>query len=821
MRCRKSLNSVLCFSLVLIILSSCNHKNSSFYSQREQDFNPGWKFVRDSLSGAEGPDFDDSGWRIVDLPHDWSIEDYPASDTAHLGPFDKNLPMGRDVGYLGGGTGWYRKTLIITPEHRDKEVIIYFDGVQSEMTLWVNGREAGHHVYGYTPFYFNITPYLNPPGEKNILAVRVYKPDRNSRWFTGAGIYRSVSISYLEPVHVDIWGISIITQAENKKDIHLKVDVVNDENDVADVDIVTHIISPKGKVVTKVKTSGTVPAGTRKTFLAKAKIKNPVKWDIDNPELYVAKVQVLKDDEVVDEYVRTFGIRSISFSAEKGFLLNGKTVLLKGGCVHHDNGLLGAAAFKAAEKRRVRIMKENGFNAIRTSHNPPSKYFLDACDELGILVIDESFDAWVKPKRPNDYHLYFKDWWKKDLEAMVLRDRNHPSVIMWSFGNEIQERADPGGLKRAREMIELIKSIDNTRPVTQAICRFWDNPGRKWDDTAPAFALLDVAGYNYQWQRYETDHEKYPDRIMFGSESFPLEAFDNWQKVKELPYVIGDFVWTGMDYIGESGIGHSVYTNKDDDSKTFLMPWPWYVAWCGDIDITGNKKNQSFYRNILWGKSKLEVLVHEPVPFGMVEKTSAWGWPNERTSWNWEGHEGDSLIVHVYTSYPAVRLELNGQLIGEQKVSENSRYTAVFQVPYEPGTLKATALQNGEKRDEKLLKTSGPLAQIRLMPETEIMPSGRGEIVYIRVEGDDGSGHLVADSEQQMTVKVNGVAELLAAGNGSPVVEGSIQDNMFRLFRGRGLIVIRSTGKAGSIHVSVETVDGLKGETSLEAKPLP
>ncbi len=814
----KSLNSIFCFSLVLVLILSCNNKNKSFRSQRDQDFNLGWKFVRDSLAGAEQPDFDDSGWQLVDLPHDWSIGDYPASDTAHLGPFDKDLPMGQDVGYLGGGTGWYRKKLVVTPENEDKEVILYFDGVQSEMTLWVNGRKAGHHVYGYTPFYLNITPYLNTPGEKNILAVKVYKPDQNSRWFTGAGIYRAVTISYVNPVHVVTWGVSVKTQGENEKDIRLNISVANADKDPANVAIVSRIISPEGKVLTKAKAIGKIPAGSRKAFPVKVKIKDPVLWDTDNPMLYTAKIQVLKDDEIVDEYLQSFGIRSIAYSAKKGFLLNGKTVLLKGGCMHHDNGLLGAAAFKAAEKRRVRIMKENGFNAIRTSHNPPSAYFLDACDELGMLVIDESFDAWIKPKRPNDYHLYFKDWWKEDLEAMVLRDRNHPSVVMWSFGNEIQERADPQGLDWSRQMIDDIKSMDDTRPVTEAVCDFWDNQGRKWDDTAPAFALLDVAGYNYKWQKYETDHKQYPERVMFGSESFPKEAFDNWQKVKKLLYVIGDFVWTGMDYIGESGIGHSVYRKNNDEGKTFLMPWPWYVAWCGDIDLIGDKKPQSFYRDILWGNSKLEILVHEPVPFGMVERTSFWGWPNEMPSWNWDGHEGDSLTVHVYTSYPVVRLELNGNVFEEQRVSQNTRYTAVFKVPFEPGTLRATAMQNGEKREEKVLKTSGPAAQIKMIPEMEVLSADRGEIGFIRVEVYDEAGNFVSDSDQQLKVKISGEAELLAAGNGSPVMEGSMQDEWFRLFRGKGLIIIRSTGKKGSVHVSVETPEGIRTEASFAAR---
>ncbi len=791
-------------------------------SKRSLDFNAGWKFVRDSIPGAENPDFDDSNWRVVDLPHDWSVEDYSPGDTNHVGPFDKNLPMGRDVGYLAGGTGWYRKELIVKPEDRGKKVIVQFDGVQSDMILWVNGRKVGRHVNGYTPFYFDITPYLNGSGEKNLLAIRVYKPDQNSRWFTGAGIYRTVRISYLDPVHTDIWGVHIQTSGETSGTsvVHCDVSVINQDELSAGVTVKVSIRSPEGKPERTVKKEGNIDAGGQKTFLLKVKIKEPVFWEPDHPRLYTAKITIGKDGKTVDEYVQKFGIRTLSYSAGKGFLLNGRPLLLKGGCMHHDNGLLGAAAFRNAERRRVRIMKENGFNAIRTAHNPPSGYFLDACDELGMLVIDESFDAWVKPKRPNDYHLYFKEWWKKDLETMLLRDRNHPSVIMWSFGNEIQERADASGLALARQMIDFIKKFDNTRPVTQAICRFWDNAGKEWKDTAPAFALLDIAGYNYQWQKYESDHRKFPQRIMFGSESTSMEAFENWERVKQLPWVIGDFVWTGMDYIGESGIGHSIYRKKEDEKKTFLMPWPWYVSWCGDIDLTGNKKPQSYFRDILWENSKLEILVHEPIPPGLVERTSYWGWPNEVPAWNWKGHEGDTLPVHVYTSYPQVRLEVNGRLIGEKKVSKDTRFTATFQVPYEPGTLKVTAMEKGEVRGEKVLKTSGPLARIRLDFDKDILHAGKGEVAFIKVTSYDNDGNPVPDSDMQLKVKVSGAATLLAAGNASPVIRGSIQDDVFRLFRGKGLIIIRSTGKKGSVHISVDSGEGVSAETGLMVQPV-
>lgn len=808
---------VLSYFLVLSLFFRCNKKNESFISERNLDFNPGWKFIKDDIQGGDNPNYNDSEWRLVDLPHDWSVEDYPIKDMDHSGPFNKNLPMGQDVGYLAGGTGWYRKELVIEQKNAGREVILNFDGVQSEMTLWVNGHKAGHHVYGYTPFYYNITQFLNAPGEKNVLAVRVFKPEQNSRWFTGAGIYRPITISFLDPVHVDVWGVEVQTETVNSNGaaLELGVRVGNNCKSLTDVTVETDIISPKGHVVATAVAQGSIPVDKKRSFSLVINLENPTLWDLNTPALYVAKVHVLRNGNVVDEFFQPFGIRTIHFSTDKGFLLNGNPVLLKGSCIHHDNGLLGAMAFKNAEIRRVRIMKDNGYNAIRTSHNPPSRYFLDACDELGMLVIDESFDAWFKPKRPNDYHLYFKDWWKRDLETMLQRDRNHPSVIMWSFGNEIQERADSSGLAIARQMIDFIKSLDDSRPVTQAICRFWDNPGKTWEDTAPAFGLLDVSGYNYQWMKYESDHEKNPDRIMFGSESVPNEAFENWQKVKQLPYVIGDFVWTGMDYIGESGIGHSICHKKSGEKDLMLMPWPWYVSWCGDIDLVGNKKPQSYYRDILWENSKLEVLVDEPLPNGMIEKTSYWGWPNRMPSWNWQGHEGESLLVNVYSSYPMVRMELNGRLIGKKRVSENTRYTAIFRVPYEAGTLKVIGVVDGNDCEEIILKTTGPVVKLKLVLEHKGIFAERSDVAYIKVEGYDKADNAVPDSDLKMKVKIEGAADLLAAGNASPTMDGSMQDNDFRLYNGKALIIVRSSGHSGPVYVTVESDDGIIAETDL------
>ncbi len=803
-------------SMAFLLPTACTFDVAKSGSVRDQDFNAGWRFSSGNTDGAENPAYDDSGWRKVDLPHDWSVEDLPVQDSNHIGPFYKLMKDGHDVGYLEGGTAWYRKSFSIDPENRHKQVILNFDGVQSEATLFVNGKEAGRHVYGYTPFYFNITPYLKDDGSPEVIAVKVFKPEENSRWFTGAGIYRPVTVSFLDPVHISTWGVGITTLPEdrNTDGVELSVEIFNQDSTDAKITVRAQIITPQNVALDGVEKTVSVPTGQSSAVLLTSHVIDPQRWDTEHPLLYTAKITLLRGERTTDEYNTSFGIRSIRYSAKTGFLLNDSMVLMKGACMHHDNGLLGAAAFARAEERRVEIMKKNGYNAIRTSHNPPSKAFLDACDKLGILVIDEAFDAWMKAKRPNDYHVHFADWWKKDLAAMVLRDRNHPSVIMWSIGNEIPERSDPSGLEIARKLIDEVRSIDTTRPVTEAVCEFWDNQGKDWDYSSHAFSVLDIGGYNYQWKNYEKDHEKFPGRIMVGTESVAKEAYENWRLVEEQPYVIGDFVWTGWDYLGEASIGHATWRSPSDGPDQFALPWPWYVSNCGDIDILGNKKPQSYFRDVVWGESNLEMAVHVPAPEGKEEVVFFWGWPQEYQSWNWAEEVGRTLDVTVYSSYPKVRMELNGESLGEKEIAPGSGYKAVFAVPYQPGELKVSGIVNGEVSESKVLKTTGPVVGIRLSPERKKIGADPGEIAYIDVVAVDADGNVVPDSNVKVQVSIGGEAVLIAAGNASPYAEGSMQDGNFNLFRGKGMVIVRSTGKKGKIRISA----GSEGIASTEAE---
>ncbi|MBN1790229.1 MAG: DUF4982 domain-containing protein [Bacteroidales bacterium] len=802
---------VICLvPLCLLFMAGCRTSQQVNLAERDRLFNDGWKFVRDSLVGAEQPGFDDSQWLNVDLPHDWSIADLPDGQE-QIGPFSKKSSGATSTGYALGGTGWYRKHFILPKNDAGKTVILRFDGVYMEAEVWVNGKVAGNHVYGYTPFYFDITPLLNETGEDNIIAVKVLNTGRNSRWYSGSGIYRNVHLTVTQPVHIAVWGVRVTMTVDPGESARVSLDInaLNDSKEDVSARIITQIKAPDGIISATTEDTVTISASGEALLKQIMTVDDPRLWSVSSPALYQADVTVEVKGKITDRFVQSFGIRTIEVSAEKGFLLNGEPVELKGACMHHDNGLLGAAAFDRAEERRVEIMKANGFNAIRTSHNPPSEAFLNACDRLGMLVIDETFDMWERPKNPQDYHRFFKSWWKKDVKAMIMRDRNHPSIVFWSIGNEINERADTSGVRIAKSMISFIRQMDTTRFFTNAICEFWDNPGRRWEATAPAFELLTVGGYNYQFQRYESDHELFPERIMMGTESVPMDAFGNWQQVERHPWVIGDFVWTGMDYLGETGIGHTQYLTGDQ-KDVFAMTWPWFNAWCGDIDITGYKKPQMLYRDVIWGNSQLEINVHAPVPVGKTEKISYWGWYDEWPSWNWQGNEDKPLRVSVYTKGSRVRLELNNRVIGEKEVSEATKLTATFDVPYEPGELKVTAYDRENILAVKVLKTTGSPAGIRLTADRNPIRADRNDLSYINIEIVDEFGQLVNDAARQVKLSLSGNGAIAGSGNACPFDMESIGQPVITTFRGRAQVIVRPSADPGTITLKAEG-EGLEG----------
>lgn len=763
---------------------------------QRQRFTTGWRFyLGDIVDRWWWGEPDDSTWRLIDLPHDWSIEldRDPAS------------PGGASVGFFPGGRAWYHKRFQAPEEWRGKKVLLEFEGVYMNAEVWLNDDYLGRHPYGYTSFWCDLTPYLRA-GAENLLRVHVDNAAQpNSRWYSGSGIYRPVWLYVADRVHVAPWGVYVSTPevSATGATVRVRTTILNERDGAQEVTVRSRIVAPDGLPVTVTETQAAIEAGGRHECSQDLTVASPLLWSPDTPHLYRLLTEVLAGGEVVDRASTPFGIHSLSFDAQEGFRLNGRPLKLKGGCVHHDNGVLGAASYERSEERRVELLKASGFNAIRCAHNPPAPAFLDACDRLGMLVIDEAFDCWREGKNPYDYHTVFEDWWRRDIESMVLRDRNHPSIIMWSIGNEVAERdGHSGGAELARALADHVRALDPTRPVTAAV-----NGGHSWpwERTDSVFAALDVCGYNYQAREYRPDHGRHPARVMYGSESTPGEAFDHWMSATELPYVIGDFVWTSLDYLGEAGIGRV----RAEGDRAFLGGYPWHQANCGDIDLCGFKRPQSHYRDVLWQSgSPLYIAVHPPYPDGKEPPVTYWGWPDVWPSWTWPGCEGKSLRVDVYSSCDRVELFLNGRSLGTKPTTREERYIATFEVPYEPGVLTACGYIGDRQAARCELKTVGPAQGIRLCPDRSVLKAEPGDLSFVTVEVIDGQGlvHPLADHTIYFTVK--GEGSIAAIGNGNPVSTERYRGNQRRAFRGRCLVVVRANGTPGQILLRAQA-DGL------------
>jgi beta-galactosidase len=806
--------------------------------KRENNFDGGWLFLKSDAPGAENAAFNDSVWRALDLPHDWSLEDLPqtvtngpsAAPTATptpanppatgggrgrgranfpvVGPFSPESPGGAATGYTLGGTGWYRKHFVLGKQTLGKRITIEFDGVYMNSDMWLNGHHLGNHPYGYTAFAYDLTDFLNPPGQENVLAVRVRNEGRNSRWYSGSGIYRHVVLQVTDPLRVGQWGVSVTTPrvTKQKATVNVVTTVENGRNAGTAFTLRVKLRGPTGRTLQTGETNVQAAAGGRVEIPLTLDVKSPPLWSLDSPRLCQADVEILVGGKVVDSTTTTFGIREIKFSVENGFTLNGVPVKLRGACLHHDNGPLGSEAIDRAEERRVELMKANGYNAIRTSHNPPSTAFLDACDRLGVLVLDEAFDCWEQGKNPDDYGKYFDAWWQRDLDSMILRDRDHPCVILWSIGNEVPQRVNERGYVIAKQLSDEVHRLDPTRPVTEAICAPWD--GRPWSATATAFSFLDVGGYNYQVGQYERDHQTFPNRIIVGTESYPSGTAENWRAVERDPWVLGDFVWTGMDYIGEAGLGAARLDNERG---------VYFDAYCGDLDICGFKKPPSYYRDVVWGRSELEMFVHRPIPPGRRESVAGWGWPDELASWTWPGNEGQPMQVAVYSQCDTVRLELNGKAIATNQVSR-SRLTARFEVPYAAGELKAVGLKNGKIVATKTLRTVGPAKKIRLTVDRATIRADRNDLAYVTVEITDASGNVMPDASNLVHFKLAGPGELAAVGSGAPNVLESFHQPQHTAWHGRALAILRPLGPSGKLTLRAEA-DGLSaGQVTVRIK---
>ncbi len=792
--------------------------SAAAHPERVQAFCDGWRFHRGDVADADAAAFDDSSWRILDVPHDWSIEDLPGNSDegrgaiwtagktpVRIGPFDMYASAGEGAtGWTVGGVGWYRKTFAKPRVPSGGKLELRFEGVYMNSDVWLNGAHLGNHPFGYTEFAFDLTPHLRDGN--NTVAVRVNNTGRNSRWYSGSGIYRKVWLSTVGDLFIPVHGV-YVTTVEAAPDAALLNIEITVESGAADrqATVRARIVDTGGEVAGEARQSVSVATGARATATCSMRLQDPRLWCLGDPHLYRAEVILEADGKVADATALNIGVRKVEIDAAHGLRINGENTKLRGGCVHHDNGPLGSAAISRAEERRVEILKANGFNAIRTSHNPPSPDFLDACDRLGMLVLDEAFDCWEVAKNPDDYHLYFKDWWQRDLESMILRDRNHPCVVLWSIGNEVNERATPRGIEIGKQLAAYAHELDPTREVTAAITGPYDRPGQTWKDMEPAFTYLDVGGYNYQTSDYEKDHALYPDRIIVGTEAFPTQVFQDWRAIENDGWVIGNFVWTAIDYLGESGIGSASIGPRQEGFGGGGSTYPWFISYCGDIDVIGNKKPSSYFRDVVWRRSQVEMAVQRPVPVGLTESFGGWGWSDELRSWTWPGFEGTPVNVRVYTRADQVKLLLNGKEMGSKDLTGQDALKAEFRVPYSPGELKAVALANGREIGSIAFATVGVPHKLVLAPDRTKMKASRDDLSYVMVTVVDESGNPVPDAVVPVSFFVSGDGEIAAVGSANPKDVASFRQPRRDTFHGKCLVVVRPTGKRGAIEVRAES----------------
>lgn len=707
----------------------------------------------------------------------------------------------------------------------------------------VNGNIAAFHPYGYTSFLVDLQPYLIYGVENEINVVVNNSAQPNSRWYSGTGIYRHVWLRIGEGIYIRPWGVFVTTPqaVRARSEVAVATEVNNDTNNMVACILHTTILDVNGKSIAQVQTPLDLRAHSTVTARQTLTVADAHLWSVDDPDLYTLTSQVLAGPRIWDAERTIFGIRSISIDSTNGFRLNGEPMKLKGGCVHHDNGLLGSASYDRAEARKIELMKAAGFNAIRCAHNPPAPAMLDACDRLGMLVIDETFDCWRMGKNINDYHLYFEDWWQRDTKSMVMRDRNHPSIILWSIGNEVPERTGvSNGAAWCKKQVDCIRVLDGTRGITSALPALFENifadpdfdpqqlenlfdignkiptdPEKdRWGIvTRPFLALLDVGGYNYLNNRYEFDSRQFPERVICGTETWPHQAYATWNDTRRLPNVIGDFVWTSIDYLGESGIGK---VSIDEPEGVFFMQdqWPYHMATCGDIDICGFKRPQSYFRDILWGERTDPFLgVYHPQYYGKKITFNPWGWEPVSDTWTFPGWEGKPTRVDVYSADEEVEVWVNGVSLGRKPSGAACQNKTSFEVIFTPGMIEAAGYTGGKETGRMALKTTSEPVALRLTVDRTNIQRVYGDLAYITVEIVDRFGAVVKQAENAVSIDVTGPGVQLALGSSNPLTEELYTQKTRKAFDGRLIAVVRSQGESGDILVKA-SAEGCRQQRS-------
>lgn len=823
------------FFLLIASLIMASSYNVNAQERIIEDFNFDWSFKLGDDQQFATKDFDDSSWRELHLPHDWSIE----------GEFSKDNPSTPGGGALPGGIGWYRKHFR-SPKLDGRHIAIEFDGIFMNSTVFVNGHKVGFRPYGYSSMSYDITPYLNPQGEENIIAVRCDNSEQpNSRWYAGCGIYRNVRLVNTANVFVDYTGTYITTPEISKErgTIKAQVSISNLRNDASKVTLENKILDAKGRCVAKNSVTKAINAGASADMEMTIEVNNPILWDVYNPYLYSVKSSVVVDGKVVDDYITPFGFRYFEFKADTGFWLNGRNLKLKGVCMHHDLGALGTAVHRRGLERQLDILQSFGVNAIRTSHNPPTPELLDMCDERGILVMDEAFDMWRRAKTRYDYARYFDEWHQKDLIDFIKRDRNHPSIVMWSVGNEILEQWNSNddvklddlpaeqrnllinfisenatgnkddvekntNVLLTRHMVATLKKYDNTRPVT-AGC----NETRPTNNLIRSGAL-DIIGFNYHVQDYDSVKEWYPNMPFIGSETasslnsrgfyihpstkinvvperwdaphqtdhHQCSAYDNsrapwatlheeaWVAVRDRDFCAGTFIWTGFDYLGEP----TPYS------------WPSRSSYFGIVDLCGFPKDCYYmYRSEWTNNPTLHLFPH----------------------WNW--NVGDKIDMWVYyNTADEVELFLNGKSLGKRTKTSDRLHAIWENVEFEAGEITAIGYKNGKEILRHSRKTAGKAEKIVLTADRKVLKADGYDLAYVTVECADAKGNLVPTAMNQLYFEVDGVGELVGVDNGNAAGGESLNGNKMKLFNGKAIAIVRTKrNESGKITLKVTSDD--------------
>jgi beta-galactosidase len=786
--------------------------------ERRTPFDAAWRFEKGDSAGAEMPGFADGGWRALDLPHDWAIE----------GPFDPKIsPHQGSLPFFG--VAWYRKRFTVPESARGRYYAIEIDGAMSNAAVFLNGHELGRRPYGYIGFSLDLTPHLVFGGE-NVLAVRLAPEPESSRWYPGAGLYRHVWIDATGPVHVDHWGTYVTTPAVDQggATVAIRTELRNREGEAAAVVLETRILDAASREVASSASRPTVPARGVVAVLTRVTVPAPTRWDVDRPYLYTAVSTVRRGDAVLDRYATPFGIRTIEWGAGTGFLLNGRRVPLKGVCNHHDLGALGTAVNRRAIERQLEILKGMGANAVRTSHNPPAPELLEAADRMGVLVMDEAFDMWAMAKVKNGHGKYFEEWGERDLRDMIRRDRNHPSVVMWSIGNEILEQAKEDGWKTARRLTDICHEEEPSRPVTAGFNQVENAIRNRLADQ------VDIPGFNYGVREYARILADHPGWTIVGAETascvssrgvyhLPIEKYEKhsslqltgydviaprWAHCPDVefagleasPRVLGEFVWTGFDYLGEP-TPYFAWDEPRDETD-----WPARSSYFGIVDLAGFPKDRFYLYQSQWTKAPMVHLLPH---------------------WNWSGREGQEIPVMAYTNAEEVELLLNGQSLGRkrkgepfvmpvgQKISDDlrftTRYRVVWEVPYAPGTLKAVAYTAGRPVATTEVKTAGAAARLRLQPDRARIHADGEDLSFVTVRVEDAAGTLVPDADNLVRFAVEGAGRIAAVDNGNAASLEPFQADHRKAFSGLALLVVRSKrGERGEMRVTA-TSEGLAG----------